>query len=56
MENNKFLFLKNNNFVYFSHPKSIKTFLNKDGIEKKNFPLIKLSVGQILIKIIIKSL
>ena len=41
MENNKFLFLKNNNFVYFSHPKSIKTFLNKDGIEKKKLPFDK---------------
>ena len=40
MENNKFNNFVNS-FVYFSRPNSIKTYLNKDNIEKKKLPFDK---------------
>ena len=41
MENRKKLKFENNNFVYFTRPDSIKTYLNKNNIEKKKLPFDK---------------
>jgi P4 family phage/plasmid primase-like protien len=41
MENNNYDILKNNDFVYFTRPKSIKTKLNKKGKEQKVLPFEK---------------
>ena len=42
MENN---FFENNNFVFFTRPRIIKTYLNDNG-EEKNYHLIKILVGK----------
>ena len=41
MEIKKLNFLKNNNFVYFSRPNQIKTYLSKEGKETKKLPFDK---------------
>ena len=41
MEIKKLNFLKNNNFVYFSRPNQIKTYLTKEGKETKKLPFDK---------------
>ena len=41
MENNNYDILKNNDFVYFTRPKSIKTKLTKKGKEQKVLPFEK---------------
>ena len=41
MENKNFNFLKNSNFVYFSRPDQIKTYLSKEGKETKKLPFEK---------------
>ena len=38
MENKKMNIFENNKFVYFTRPKSITTYLNNDGKEKKKLP------------------
>ena len=45
MENKKMNTFENNNFVYFTRPKTITTYLNNDGEEKKNY-LLKILVGK----------
>ena len=39
MENKNKIFFENNNFVHFSSPNIITTYLNNDGDEKKKIPL-----------------
>ena len=46
MENNFFEFFENNNFVFFTRPRIIKTYLNDNGEEKKYYHLIKILVGK----------
>jgi hypothetical protein len=41
MENRKNMIFENNKFVYFTRPDSIKTYLNKNNIEKKKLPFDK---------------
>ena len=38
MENKKMNIFENNKFVYFTRPKTITTYLNNDGEEKKKLP------------------
>ena len=41
MENKKNDFFKNNNFVYFTRPKAIKTYLDNNNKETKRLPFDK---------------
>jgi hypothetical protein len=48
MEIKKLNFLKNNNFVYFSRPNQIKTYLSKEGKETKKLPFDKDFIWKII--------